>query len=436
MRRDGSRPPWPASRPCSWRWSARCSRSTGRASAWPERSRGSSRSAAVTTGLGVAVAYRRPDNPVGALLTWVGTIVVFLAARTAYAEIWVHRPDAVPLDARVVAVLEESGWWLWTAAALLLLYFPDGKVPGRRWRWVPYALVAATAVQQAYGAFGDLPFLAPLQDLPRPWGSAPTAFAVVGEIGFFGMLALAAACVASLVVRFRRSTGARRAQLKWLSLAGFVIVVYPFVCLAEIAVTGHSGLVRYRARRRRARLVAGGRLGGDAAPRALRRRPGAGRHDHVRHRDRRPGRRVHGDHRGRRSAGGARLGGHGRGGDGDLRGRAGPAAPARAATGRQALLPAAAGRAHGDREAPGPHPRRRGPAGGARGDPAGRVEGAVVAGRPAAARHRPGGRRVRRPAARRPQVPVVLGAQQVGVLSCESESGAAVLRAIAPATAC
>ncbi len=198
---------------------------------------------AVTTGLGVAVAYRRPDNPVGALLTWVGAIVVFLAARTAYAEIWVHRPDAVPLDARVVALFEESGWWLWTAAALLLLYFPDGKVPGRRWRWVPPALVAATAVQQAYGAFGDLPFLAPLQDLPRPWGPAPTAFAVVGEIGFFGMLALAAACVASLVVRFRRSTGARRAQLKWLSLAGFVIVVYPFVCLAEIAVTGHSGPV-------------------------------------------------------------------------------------------------------------------------------------------------------------------------------------------------
>ena len=126
---------------------------------------------AVTTGLGVAVAYRRPDNPVGALLAWVGTVVVFLAARTAYAEVWVHRPDAVPLDARVVAVLEESGWWLWTAAALLLLYFPDGRVPGRRWRWVPYALVAATAVQQAYGAFGDLPFLAPLQDLTRPWES-------------------------------------------------------------------------------------------------------------------------------------------------------------------------------------------------------------------------------------------------------------------------
>ena len=31
--------------------------------------------------------------------------------------------------------------------------------------------------------------------------------------------------------------------MKWLSLAGLTIVVYPFVCLAEIAVTGHSGPV-------------------------------------------------------------------------------------------------------------------------------------------------------------------------------------------------
>lgn len=57
------------------------------------------------------------------------------------------------------------------------------------------------------------------------------------------MIVLVLACGVSLFVRFRRSTGRVRQQLKWLSLVGLGAVLYPFVCLTEILITGETGLV-------------------------------------------------------------------------------------------------------------------------------------------------------------------------------------------------
>ena len=193
--------------------------------------------------LGLLIARRVPDNAVGALLGWIGATVTFVAARDVYAGIVVREPGALPLDTRVVALLDESGWWLLVAVALLLLYFPDGRLPGPRWRPVPVALVALGAGQQAYGAVAGQPFLEPLQDLPRPWGPLPGWAETLSEAGFALFLGLVLVAGVSLVVRFRRSTGRPRAQLKWLALSGLAAVLYPFVCLAEIIVAGSTGPV-------------------------------------------------------------------------------------------------------------------------------------------------------------------------------------------------
>ena len=143
-----------------------------------------------TTVLGAVVAWRVPNNPVGGLLTWAGDMVVFFSALDVYYTCAVRDPGALPLDNRVVAVLNESAWWLFVAVALLLLYFPDGRLPSARWRFVPPALVGLCAAQQAYGTVDAQPYLAPLQDLPRPWGPPSLAVEIAGNVAFAALLAL------------------------------------------------------------------------------------------------------------------------------------------------------------------------------------------------------------------------------------------------------
>jgi signal transduction histidine kinase len=192
--------------------------------------------------LGLVIAWR-VAGPIGPLLAWAGATVTFAGARPAYETVRLARPDVVPMDVRVLVLFEESVWWLLVAAALVLLYFPDGRLPGPRWRWVPWGLIAAGAVQQAYGIVQPDPLLGPLAGLPRPYPPPGIAVEVVSVIALAGLIGLAMASAVSLVVRFRRSHGVRRAQLKWLIPAGAAVVTYPLVCLAEIILTGGTGPV-------------------------------------------------------------------------------------------------------------------------------------------------------------------------------------------------
>ncbi|GAB2596562.1 histidine kinase [Kribbella endophytica] len=191
--------------------------------------------------LGLLVARREPV--VGVLLCVIGALVAFLAVRSAYYEMVVAEPGRLPLDSRVVAWLDESGWWLFVAVALLLLYFPDGRLISPRWRVVPVGLVVLGVGQQVFGAFATAPFLAPLEGWARPYAPLPLGLRVLSEVVFGVFLGLVLVAAASVVVRFRRSSGRPRAQVKWLAIAGVVAVCYPFVCLAEIAVAGESGTV-------------------------------------------------------------------------------------------------------------------------------------------------------------------------------------------------
>ncbi|MFI6096434.1 sensor histidine kinase [Lentzea sp. NPDC051213] len=194
-------------------------------------------------GLGVVIAFRVGANPVGALLTWTGSIVVFLAARDVYYRSWLDDPASVPLDSRVVAVFNESGWWLLAAVALLLLYFPDGTLPGRRWSVLPPLIVALALAQQGFGMVPREPFTSPMEGLAHPWGPPSDVAYALGFAVNIGLVVAFLASGVSLVLRFRRSTGVVRAQLKWLAFAGLAAMAYPVVCLAEIVVTGRSGVV-------------------------------------------------------------------------------------------------------------------------------------------------------------------------------------------------
>ena len=190
--------------------------------------------------LGLLTASRPPGAVVGGLLTFVGLTLTITATREIAWIAVAEQPDVAESLSWLVAGLAEGAWWVLASVALFLLYFPTGRVPGPRWRWVPAVLVASVVITQVYGAMERAPFRPPLELVDRPFPAPPFWFRVVFESAFVLMLGLSLACAVSLMVRFRRSKGVLRRQLSWLALGGFGVAMYPFVCLAEILILGNT----------------------------------------------------------------------------------------------------------------------------------------------------------------------------------------------------
>jgi hypothetical protein len=183
--------------------------------------------------VGVVVAYHQPRNPMGWVMIGAAGSLTLDALSGAYEKFdYGMHHGALPLG-RVAEFLHPA----WAPAALLaglaVLLFPDGKLPSPRWRPVVWTYLAVGAVWLAGAYFltaraiithhahlqsnGDLSVVA------NPTGSAAWWGVVQGV--FFPLLAVAwLAWLAGQVVSYRRSTGERREQLKWL-LGGAAVCV-------------------------------------------------------------------------------------------------------------------------------------------------------------------------------------------------------------------
>jgi hypothetical protein len=116
------------------------------------------------------------------------------------------------------------------AGPALALVFPDGYLPGPRWRWpvlglVVIALVSSALVLVRPGPIGDDLALNPVGISSADWLAGLSDLGFV--LGLPGVLFLA---VAAVVVRFRRSRDAEREQLKW--FVGANVMVATFLVLA------------------------------------------------------------------------------------------------------------------------------------------------------------------------------------------------------------
>jgi hypothetical protein len=187
---------------------------------------------AVFSTVGAVIATRRPDNRVGWLMLFGGALNAFGQGAQQYA-IWglARHPGSLP-GADIAAWLTT---YLWTPSItvliLVLIYFPTGHLPSRRWRWLPIvavacttAIVLATAVD-LWSRRGPELLVPDADEISSTFANHVIAalwpFVPICAIG--GMV--------SIAMRWRRSRGIERQQLKWIVLAG--VISGPMIPVAE-----------------------------------------------------------------------------------------------------------------------------------------------------------------------------------------------------------
>ena len=175
--------------------------------------------------VGALLAWKRPGNPIGWLLSATG-----LAYAAGGLEVML---------ARFPRTLTLSDWlgWIWLLSfglcVFVLLLFPTGNLPSRRWRPVAWAAGAGLAGWVLGNAFAPT-IISASPSTPNPVGLTGQAGDIFKIMAFGGVLLIVAtglAAVLSLAFRYRRARTAERAQLKWLVYAAALIVA---VLLAEV----------------------------------------------------------------------------------------------------------------------------------------------------------------------------------------------------------
>ena len=192
---------------------------------------------------GVLVVVHRPGNVIGRLLLLDALLCGLSALAQPYARhAVVLAPGSLP-GARYAALWDNANWpSLYAVMVALVLFFPDGRLPSRRWRPIAIASGICFAVVQAATLFEPQNYPASYHGLTNPLPVLPSivrASLTPFWIGAFASLFVAAW---SMRLRFRRATGIERLQLLWLTYAAVLVPLALVVCMVE-------GLVVERVRR-------------------------------------------------------------------------------------------------------------------------------------------------------------------------------------------
>lgn len=177
--------------------------------------------------VGMIVAGRRPDNAYGWLLLSFSVTSALLELTELYALYALQRFGSAGVAGVTGALVSQT---LWGATIghlpLLLLLFPDGRLPSPRWRWLLRSLVTLTVVGSITAVFipGELGSV-PVRNPIGIGGAAGRIVEGVVIICVMGMFAGMFPAAASLFVRGRHASGQARLQLRWFSWAAAVLAI-------------------------------------------------------------------------------------------------------------------------------------------------------------------------------------------------------------------
>ena len=219
--------------------------------------------ALVLGGVGLVVARHQPGNPMGWLLLGSG-LGFILGTDVSFYAILAYRlhPGRLPLG--WVAVLLNAGWalaFIFLGAAVVL--FPDGRLPSQHWRWPWRIYLAVSAVEVGGGmvillaavaghhvqidSSGDLATIGHPMGVAVLWGAIEQVWLVV-------LVACLVAAVVQRAAGYRRASGVRRQQLKWVASGAAACVICgvcgtvlnntpePWQVVADVLVAGIAAL--------------------------------------------------------------------------------------------------------------------------------------------------------------------------------------------------
>ena len=180
--------------------------------------------------VGALIASRRPHNPIGWICLAVGLLWMLGGLSEQYTSYGIAEPGSVPYLATIVALIQ----WMWIIpvgllGTYLLLLFPDGMLPSRRWRplaWLSGAVMVLLGVDSvlAPGPLTDL------EGVRNPFGLEGAPWLVdAGIVLLLLFVTCILASAISLVSRYRISGGEVREQIKWIALAGAFVGLLAFL---------------------------------------------------------------------------------------------------------------------------------------------------------------------------------------------------------------
>jgi MFS family permease len=209
---------------------------------------------------GFVVAWRKPSNPIGWVILALGGFAA-LGEDASFYTLADYGPPHRGLPLGWVALLAQpAGRLAIVLLGLVLVLFPDGRPPSSRWRWLVW-IYAAAATVWIVGAFaltieavtshsvrvdsaGNLVILYQSAGAPAWW-------TYVSEVFFPSVVVCWLLSLCGQVLSYRRSSGDRRQQLKWLmtgsAIAGVGILIALFLSgsrseilqvLGDVAIAG------------------------------------------------------------------------------------------------------------------------------------------------------------------------------------------------------
>ena len=177
---------------------------------------------------GLLILHRYPGHRVGWVLclagfTWITANTTWLYGKVALD----HGIADLPAAKIVTQIGSYYPFGLYLILVELLLIFPSGRLTSPRWRVVRWlgmlgalgaSLSILTGPNVMDGEFGDI---------ANPWyipGVLGDILQIAG-VGFLLMFAMGIPAGVSMVRRLRRARGVERVQLRWIALAGTILLI-------------------------------------------------------------------------------------------------------------------------------------------------------------------------------------------------------------------
>jgi hypothetical protein len=183
--------------------------------------------------VGVLVASRRRENPVGWLLLGTGVLYateLFAGNYSVYTL--ATDPGSLP-GASVAAWLTA---WVWISGGSLVLFiflfFPDGKLPSVRWRPVAWLVLVNAVLSVASVAFAPGPLEGFYEGAPvtNPVGiqGSERLLDLGARVTIVLLIPISISLILAFIMRFRRAHGEERQQIKWVA---YGVAVFAFALI-------------------------------------------------------------------------------------------------------------------------------------------------------------------------------------------------------------